>query len=55
MFGILRKVHKMIHDESNVLTDYELVIVRDFLRISKYGCLYIRNEHPRGFKALDHG
>ena len=55
MFGILRKVHKMIHDESNVLTDYELVIVRDFLRISKYGYLYIRNEHPRGFKALDHG
>ena len=44
----------MIHDENNVLTDYELVIVRDFLRISKYGCLYIRNEHPRGFKKLDY-
>ena len=33
----------MIHDENNVLADDELVIVRDFLRTSKNGCLYIRN------------
>ena len=32
---------KMIHDQSNVLTDDELVIVRAFLRTSKHACLYI--------------
>ena len=45
---------KMIHDENNVLTDDELVIVRDFLRTSKHACLYVRNEHPRGFNVLNH-
>ena len=43
---------KMIHDENNVLTDDELVVVRDFLKKLKYACLYIRNEHPRRFKVL---
>ena len=42
----------MIYDENNVLTDDELVVVRDFLKKLKHGCLYIRNEHPRGFKVL---
>ena len=32
---------KMIHDEKNVLTDYELAIVRGFLKTSKHACLYI--------------
>ena len=32
---------KMIHDQNNVLTDDELVIVRAFLRTSKHACLYI--------------
>ena len=45
---------KMIHDENNVLTGDELVVVRVFLKNSKYACLYIRNEHPRGFKLLNH-
>ena len=45
---------KMIHDENNVLTDDELVNVRDFLRTSKHACLYIRNEHPRQSKVLGH-
>ena len=45
---------KMIHDENNVLTDDELVIVRDFLKMSKHACLYIRNKHLRGFKVLNH-
>ena len=45
---------KMIHDENSVLMDDELVIVRDFLTTSKHACLYIRNEHPRGFKVLNH-
>ena len=45
---------KMIHDVSNVLTDDELVIVGDFLRTSKHACLYIRNEHPQKYRALNH-
>ena len=40
---------KMIHDENNVLTDDELVVVRDLLKKSKHVCLYIQNEYPRGF------
>ena len=31
----------MIHRENNVLTDDELVIVRNFLRTPKHACLYI--------------
>ena len=45
---------KMIHDENNVLTNDELVVVRDFLRKSKHACSYLRNEHARGFKVLNH-
>ena len=45
---------KVIHDENDVLTDYELVVARNFLGESRYGCLYIRNEYPRGFKVLNH-
>ena len=44
---------KMGHDENNVLTDDELVIVRDFLRRSTHAILYIRNENPRGFNVLN--
>ena len=40
---------KMIHDENNVLTDDELVVVRDLLKKSRHAFLYIRNENPRGF------
>ena len=40
---------KMIHDENDVLTDDELLVVRDLLKKPKHACLYIRNEHPRGF------
>ena len=35
----------MIHDENNVLTDDEIVVVRDFLRKPKHAYLYIPNEH----------
>ena len=31
---------KIIHDENDVLTDDELVFVRNLLRNSKYACLY---------------
>ena len=40
---------EMIHDENNVLIDDELVFTRGLLKKSKHACLYIRNEHPRGF------
>ena len=43
---------KTIHDENDVLTYDELVVVRDILKKSKHACLYIRNEHPLGFKLL---
>ena len=45
---------KTIHDENDVLTDDELVVVRGILRKSKHACLYIKNEFPRGFKLLNH-
>ena len=40
---------KKIHDENDVLEDDELVVARDFLRNSKYTCLYMPNEYSRGF------
>ena len=40
---------KTIHDENDVLTNDELVFVGGILRKSKYACLSIRNELPRGF------
>ena len=45
---------KTIHEENDVLTDDELVAAREFFKKSKYGCLYIQNEFPRGFKLLNH-
>ena len=45
---------KTIHDENDVLTDHELVIVRGILRKSKHACLYIRNEFSRGLRLLNH-
>ena len=40
----------MIHDENNVLTNDELIVIRDFLRKLKHAYLYIRNEYPHKFK-----
>ena len=45
---------KMIRDENDVLTEEELVVVRGLLKNSKYACLYIWNEFPRGFRLLNH-
>ena len=45
---------KAIHDENVMLTDDELVVLRGILRKSKHACLYIRNEHPLGFRLLNH-
>ena len=44
----------MIHDENDVLTDDELVVVRGILRKSKYAILYIQNVYPRGLRLLNH-
>lgn len=43
---------KMMQDEQNVLTNDKSAIVRSILKVSKHGCLYMRNEHRRGFKGL---
>ena len=45
---------KMIHDENDVLTDNELIVAKEYLKKSKYACLYIRNEFLRGSKLLNH-
>ena len=45
---------KMKHQENDVLTDDKLVVARDFLKSKKYGCLYMQNEFPRGFRLLNH-
>ena len=45
---------EMIHDENDVLRGDELVVAKDFLKSKRYGCLYIRNEYPRGFRLLNH-
>ena len=45
---------KAIHEENDVLTDDELVVARGLLKESRYGCLYMRNEYPRGFRLLNH-
>ena len=45
---------KMIHNENDVLTDDELVVVRDLFKKSKHACLYICNEFPRGFRLLNY-
>ena len=45
---------KTIHDENDVFTDDELVVVRDLLKKSRHACLYIRNEYPRESKVLNH-
>ena len=43
-----------IHEENNVLTDNELVVARGILNESRYGCFYIQNEYPGGFRLLNH-
>ena len=40
---------KMIHDESNVLADDELVVARGQLKKLKHEYLYIQNENRCGF------
>ena len=37
-----------------MLKDDKLVIVRDFLKKSKYACLYMQNDDPHGCKVVNH-
>ena len=41
----------MIQDENNVVTDNELVIVKDFLKMSRHASLCIWNEHTKDTKT----
>ena len=44
---------RMIHEENEVLTNEELANVKTALKGSKHTCLFIRIEHPRGWKRLN--
>ena len=39
---------RTIHEENDVLTNDELIVVKEHLKNVKQACLYIRNEYPRG-------
>lgn len=58
MFGTQKKGQVlrwyMMKTLSNLLTDEELFIAGTFLKKLKHVRLYIRDEHPRGFKVLNH-
>ena len=43
---------KLVDDETNVLPANELDILKQQLKDSKHGCLYIRLEHPRSYQFL---
>lgn len=44
---------KLADEETNVLPQGELNIIKERLKSSKHGCLYIRLEHPRNFTILE--
>ena len=39
---------RLIHEENDILTNEELLLVKDKPKKSKYACLFIRVEHLRG-------
>ena len=43
---------KIIDDETNLIPDGELGIIKEQLKASKYACLYVRLEYPREYKIL---
>ena len=43
---------RTIHEENDVLTNDELIVVKEHLKNVKQACLYIRNEYPRGFNLF---
>ena len=44
---------KLADEETNVLTSGELENIKQQLKDSKHGCLYIRLEHPRNYAILE--
>ena len=43
---------RTIHEENDVLTNDELIVVKEHLKNVKQACLCIRNEYPRGFNLF---
>ena len=43
---------RTIQEENDVLTNKELIVVKEHLKNVKQACLYIRNEYPRGFNLF---
>ena len=43
---------RTMHEENDVLTNEELIVVKEHFKNVKQACLYIRNEYPRGFNLL---
>ena len=43
---------RTIHEENDVLTNDELIVVKEHLKNVEQACLYIRNEYPPGFNLL---
>ena len=43
---------RTIHEENNMLTNDELIIIIEHLKNAKQACLYIRNECLRGFNLF---
>ena len=43
---------RTIHEENDVLTNDELIVVKEHLKNAKQACLYIQNEYPRGFNLF---
>ena len=44
---------RTIHEENDVLTNDELIVVKEYLKNTERPYLYIRNEYLRGFQIKD--
>ena len=44
---------KLADEETNVLPQGELSVIKDRLKSSKHGCLYVKLDHPRNFAILE--
>ena len=43
---------KTIDEETNLMTSADVSKIKEQLKSEKHACLYVRLEHPRGFKVL---
>ena len=43
---------KTIDEETNLMTSVDVSKIKEQLKSEKHACLYVRLEHPRGFKVL---